>query len=494
MLSLSGISKSFDGRPALIAAGLEVAKGEVHALLGENGAGKSTLMNVLTGIYAPDAGEIRLDGARFAMRGPREAIRAGIGMVHQHFRLVERFTAAENLMLAASGGQSLRQAAAALKATGEELGLAINPDGLVGEASIAERQRIEICKVLAMGARIVVLDEPTAVLTDEEADDLLRAVRRMAQAGRSVILITHKLREVIAHSDRVTVMRQGRTVAANRDARQMTVAQLANLMVGEAAEQQRRLAPAPVAGPVRLQVKNLSAPRPDGGPGADGISFSVAAGEILGIAGIGGNGQQQLADAIAGMAPVSRGEVEMDGAAVTQASVAARRGRGLRVIPSDRASAGFAGDMSAAENLAMTRLRGGRYGGMLLARRAMWRDCAGAIAAYDIAGAAPERPVRLLSGGNAQKLLLARELAGDVNILIAHSPARGLDVKAAAFVHDAIQRAASHGAACLLISEDLEEVLALANRILVMSRGRIMGELPAPASRAAIGAMMLGHV
>ncbi len=496
MLSLSGISKSFDGRPALLSASLSVVAGEVHALLGENGAGKSTLMNVLAGIYAPDSGVVTLDGQRLAMRGPQDAIRAGIGMVHQHFRLVERFSAAENLMLAAKDRPELatrRAASHALKVMGEELGLHIDPAAIVGEVSVSERQRIEICKVLALGARIVVLDEPTAVLTDQEAGILLSAARRMAKAGKTVILITHKLREVIEHSDRVTVMRQGITVKANQPAKDLDVASLAELMVGSAMGAPRTLVPARRTGSVRLRVSGLTAYRKDGAVGASSVSLEVGGGEVLGIAGIGGNGQQQLADAIAGTTAMAGGTLEIDGVDMTTASVAARRDRGLRIIPSDRAAAGFASEMSASENLAMTAVRGGRYGKTLLARTAMHRDCARAITDYEIAGAAPDRPVRLLSGGNAQKLLLARELSGDVKVLVAHSPARGLDVKATAFVHEAIRQAAARGAACLLISEDLEEVLALADRIAVMSRGKFRGELPAGATRADIGAMMLDH-
>ncbi|HVR66731.1 MAG TPA: ABC transporter ATP-binding protein [Verrucomicrobiae bacterium] len=495
LLSLAGIGKSFDGRQVLDDACLDIAAGEVHALLGENGAGKSTLMNVLTGVYAPDRGEIRLDGRLLPIRGPRDAIAAGIGMVHQHFRLVDRFSAAENLWLSAGSNGALatpKAAAAALESTARELGLGVDPDAIVGQLSIAERQRVEICKVLALGARIVVLDEPTAVLTDQEAESLLAAVRSIAAAGRSVVLITHKLREVVGHSDRVTVMRQGRTVAANRPTAALDAAGLARLMVGEEIETGRPMAAAAV-GRARLAITGLSVRRGDGAVGIEDVSLSVRGGEILGIAGVGGNGQQQLADALAGIAQVQSGTLAIDDEDVTTAIVARRRDLGLRIIPADRSASGVVGDLSVAENLALTRVRIGRYGRVWLQRGRMRDDAARTIKEYDVAGAAPGRPMRLLSGGNAQKLLLARELDAGVSILLAHSPARGLDVKATAFVQVAIRRAVAAGAACLLISEDLEEILALSDRIAVMSRGRIVAECPAGVSSGEIGALMLGH-
>jgi simple sugar transport system ATP-binding protein len=452
-------------------------------------------MNVLTGVYAPDRGEIRLEGRPLPIRGPRDAIAAGIGMVHQHFRLVDGFSGAENLWLTAGAHGALatpKAAAAALAATASALGLNVDPEAAVGQLSIAERQRIEICKVIALGARIVVLDEPTAVLTDQEAVSLLAAVRRMVAAGRSVILITHKLREVVGHSDRVTVMRQGRTVAAGRPTTELDAGGLARLMVGQEIEAARPVAAAS-AGPARLVIAGLSVRRGDGAAGIENVSLSVRGGEVLGIAGVGGNGQQQLADALAGIAAIQSGALRIDGEDITAATVARRRDIGLRIIPADRSASGVVGDLSVAENLALTRVRSGRYGRLWLQRGRMRDDAGEAIEDYAIAGAAPGRPMRLLSGGNAQKLLLARELDSGASVLLAHSPARGLDVKATAFVQAAIRRATAAGAACLLISEDLEEILALSDRIAVMSRGRIVGECPAGASSGEIGALMLGH-
>ncbi|MCW5623461.1 MAG: ABC transporter ATP-binding protein [Burkholderiales bacterium] len=493
VLSMRGICKRFDDRLVLDHAGLEVAAGEVHALLGENGAGKSTLMNILTGVYTADTGDIHVGGARAAIRGPRDARAAGIGMVHQHFRLVDRFTVTENILLAADGQIGLRrasEAAAALAVTSAELGFAVDPTARIADLSVAERQRVEICRVLLLGARIVVLDEPTAVLTDREATSLLAAIRRLADAGRSVVLITHKLREVAGHSDRVTIMRQGKTVSASLDAKGLNADDLARRMVGEITPPERR-AVVSAPGPDRLIATDLTVARPDGGVGIDGVSLRVRAGEILGVAGIGGNGQQQLADAVTGLAAVTRGSVSIDGTTVLPGGVAARRALGLRVIPSDRMASGLIGDLDVADNLALTRVARGRYGVAWLQRGRMRQDAAEAIADHGIAGATPTRKTRLLSGGNAQKLLLARELADGVAVLVAHSPTRGLDVKACAFVQQLIRRAVDGGAACLLISEDLEEVLALSDRIAVMSRGRIVGECTAGSSARDVGALML---
>lgn len=496
-LSLEGISKRFGERWVLEDACLQVALGEVHALLGENGAGKSTLMNVLSGVYSADRGEIRIDGQRTPIRRPADAAAAGIGMVHQHFRLVERFTAAENLLLAAGKRRDLRtlaQAEAALLETAERIGLSLDPKAVVEDLSVAERQRVEICKVLALGAKIVVLDEPTAVLTDREAASMLAAVRRMAEAGHCVILITHKLREVLGHSHRLTVMRQGRTVASNLASDGISQEQLARLMVGEHPPQQgRQPSQRQARGADLLVVKDLQVTRAEGGVGLDGIDLSIRAGEILGIAGVGGNGQQQLADALAGTCAITAGSLQLDGADVTHASVAKRRDLGLRVIPSDRMSGALIGEMSVAENLALTKLRSGLYRRFWLNRTRMRADAQVLIEHQQIAGAAPGTRSSLLSGGNAQKIVLARELASGARLLVAHSPTRGLDVKACAAVHAALREAAKAGAACLLISEDLEEIMHLCDRIAVLNRGRIVGEQPGGASAEAIGQLMLGH-
>ncbi len=495
-LALHRVSKSFDGRKVLDDARFAVRWGEVHALLGENGAGKSTIMNVATGVYIADTGVTEIDGVATRIASPIEASRHGIGMVHQHFRLVNRFTVAENILLAAgpeAGIRNLDQAARLVAAKGSEVGLGIDPAARVCDLSVAERQRVEILKVLILGARIVILDEPTAVLSDQEATSLLRFTRGLADTGHAVVLITHKLREVVGHSDRVTVMRGGRTVLADCPTTGLDEAELARQMIGERVAPLRHLEAHP--GAPRLVVRDLTVARADGGKGVDGLSLELRGGEILGIAGVGGNGQQQLADCLIGLATASRGEIQLMGRPVVAASVAARRGGGLRMIPSDRFASGLIGDMSVAENLAMTHLAGrySRWKGFL-ARGRMRRDARAAITTFNIAGATPERRARLLSGGNAQKLLLSREVDSELTVLVAHSPTRGLDVKACQFVHGAIQDSVAAGAACLLISEDLEEILSLSTRIAVMSRGRLVGEFPArEATAEKLGLLMMNH-
>jgi simple sugar transport system ATP-binding protein len=493
-LELQGISKSFNGKQALRCASLEVKWCEVHALLGENGAGKSTIMNVATGVYTPDDGEMRIDGLPMRMSAPLDAVHAGLGMVHQHFRLVKRFTVAENILLACRnqlGIRSARDAAKALKAKGEEIGFPVDSRSVVAHLSIAEQQRVEILKVLLLGARIVILDEPTAVLTDQESETLLSFVREMAQAGHAVVLITHKLREVIGFSDRVTVMRQGETVLAGENTGCLDADMLARHMVGETVTKVAPVQAAP--GEQRLVVSELTVPHPRGNVGVIGLDVELRSGEILGIAGVGGNGQQQLADSLMGLTSPTQGSIRLNGVEVTHTNVEERRKLGLRAIPSDRFGSGLIADMPVFENFGMTKTTGGHYGrGLLFSRTRMRKEAEQAIADYNIAGATPTRVARLLSGGNAQKLLLARELNQGLSVLIAHSPSRGLDVKACNTVHALIKSAVENGAACLLISEDLEEILALSTRIAVMCRGTIVGEFPvSEATPEKIGALMM---
>ena len=495
-LEMQGVSKAFDGRPALIDASFSLAWGEVHALVGENGAGKSTLMNVATGVYAADSGTEIVDGEAVVIRGPGDATAAGLGMVHQHFRLVGRFSVAENVLLALGRGSHVRSVAEAadlVAAKAAEVGLGVRPDAMVANLSVAERQRAEILKVLVLGARIVILDEPTAVLTESEADALLAFTRRLADQGHAVVLITHKLREVAARSDRVTVMRQGRTVLAGAPTAGLDIGEVARLAVGSSLGGSER--PNSTPGRERLRLAALSMARSDGTTALDGLSLDLRAGEVLGIAGVGGNGQQELVECLAGLARPAAGTMTLDGRDVGPLSIRARRRLGLRIIPSDRFDTGLVGAMTVAENLALTGVAEGRFGGPFFLSRARMRSAAQrAIAAFDIHGAAPGRVTSLLSGGNAQKVLLARELDEGLTVLVAHSPARGLDVKATRAVHDLVKAAVEAGAACLLISEDLEEVLSLSHRVAVMNRGRIAGEMPIEnATTERIGALMIGH-
>ena len=494
-LEIAGASKAFDGRPALRRASFACDWGEVHALLGENGAGKSTLMNVACGLYAPDEGSIAVDGQPAAITAPADAARLGIGMVHQHYKLVKRFTVAENIVLAcrsALGVRRPRDAAEAVAAKAAEVGFDIDPDAVVGDLSIAEQQRVEILKVLLLGARILILDEPTSVLTDQESVAALSFMRRLAEDGHAVILITHKLREVIGYSSRVTVMRGGETVLAGAETAGMDAETLARTMVGEEGETAERHAR--TLGEVRLRVEELSV-RGAGGIGVEDVGFAVRGGEIYGIAGVGGNGQQELADALTGLRPPARGRIAIDDDEIAGRDVPAFRRRGMRAVPADRFRTGLLAELAVYENHGVTGVPAGEYGNPALVRRgAMKAAAAGAIDAYNIQGAAPATLSRLLSGGNAQKLLLARELRGEASVLVAHSPTRGLDVSACRTVHDLLQGAADAGTACVLISEDLEEVLALSTTVAVISRGRLVGEFAAgEVSRAEIGRLMLGH-
>ena len=494
-LEIVGASKAFDGRPALRRASFACDWGEVHALLGENGAGKSTLMNVACGLYAPDEGSIAVDGRPAPITAPADAATLGIGMVHQHYKLVKRFTIAENIVLACRASLGVRRprdAAEAIAAKAAEVGFAIDPGAVVGELSIAEQQRVEILKVLLLGARILILDEPTSVLTDQESVAALTFMRHLADDGHAVVLITHKLREVIGYSSRVTVMRQGETVLAGAETAGLAAETLARTMVGE--EREGRPRSARPLGDVRLRVEDLTLRRSIG-IGVDGIGFAVRGGEIYGIAGVGGNGQQELAEALTGLRPPAQGRIAIDGDEIAGRDVPAFRRRGMRAVPADRFHTGLLAELAVYENHGVTGVPAGEYGSPALVRRgAMRTAAASAIDAYSIQGAAPATPARLLSGGNAQKLLLSRELRGDAGVLVAHSPTRGLDVNACRTVHDLLLGAADSGTACVLISEDLEEVLALSTTIAVISRGRIVGEFAAgEVSRAEIGRLMLGH-
>jgi simple sugar transport system ATP-binding protein len=495
-LELVGISKSFDGFQALSSADFAVVPGEVHALLGENGAGKSSLMNVAAGLYAPDEGEIRVGGTPVVIKGPLDAASHSIGMVHQHYKLVKPFTAVENVLLANPRhgyARGMKEVRAEIRRHCEEVGFEVDLDRPVGALSIAEQQRVEILKVLVGGARILILDEPTAVLTDQESERLLKTVRSLAARGTAVVLVTHKLSEVIAHADRVTVMRGGRTIAT-ADPRQASVADLTTLIVGttvvEKPEPSRRI------GEPVLTVSELRGARADGHEILTGASFAVRSGEIYGIAGVGGNGQSELAEILMGVMRPVGGRIEIAGAGdVTRAEPEDRRLQGLVSIPADRHAFGLAGDLSVAENFAVSGVVAGGFGSWFRVDGGLIRTAARkAVEAFDVQGVrSMKQKAALLSGGNAQKLVIAREFSGRPRIVLAHSPSRGLDVRATAAVHQRLHEARDAGAGVLLISEDLDEIMLLADSIGVMSRGRIVAAFSAPADRHAVGRAMIHH-
>ena len=500
-LELIGIHKSFDGFAALTDAHFIAQWGEVHALLGENGAGKSSLMNIAAGIYAPEAGAVIVDDNPVQFSGPRDAARQRIGMVHQHFKLVRAFTVAQNILLnlpadrePLSHGRRLRRIEIEIRAKAADLGFDIDPNRRIDTLSVAEQQRVEILKVLLAGARILILDEPTAVLTDQEAERLLRTVQALARGGAAVVLVTHKMAEVKTYADRVTVMRGGRTVAT-LDPRQTAVGELVRLTVGESVTQASRAPCAP--GEVRLAVRKLGSPETvQGRRVLDGIDLELRAREIYGLAGVGGNGQSEFANAIMGLPEVTEGEIHLQGFGDLKAAPAqARRALGLAAIPSDRYGLALAGALSVAENFGIGQVHTGRYGSVWrLHRRRLDADAEAAVAAFDVLGVhRVSQKAALLSGGNAQKLVIAREFSAVPKLVLAHSPSRGLDVRAATEVHARLLDARDGGAAVLLITEDLDEVLALADRVGVMTRGRIVAEFAQPADRQAIGQAMVDH-
>jgi len=495
-LQLVGIRKSFDGALALDGASFESQAGEVHALLGENGAGKSSLMNVAAGLYAPDAGSIFIDGVAVSLSGPAAARQHGIGMVHQHFKLVKPFTVAENVLLAnrqphfSSGMRDIR---ATIEKQVAELKFAIDPDRRIDTMTVAEQQQVEIVKVLVGGVRILILDEPTAVLTDAEAIGLLEIVQRLARSGTAVVLVTHKLHEVKRYADVVTIMRGGKTVA-RLDPRQSSAAQLTELTVGQTLALPERTPHR--GGPTRLNVGALTYTRGDGRSMLNNLSFYVRAGEIYGIAGVSGNGQAELAEALIGAIESSSGEIWLDGVGdISRASQAKRREAAIAAIPADRYAYALAGSLPITDNLAVAQIRSGRYGSLIrLDRSAMRRDAVAAVRDYDVQGVRSiNQKASLLSGGNAQKLVIAREFSRAPEVVVAHSPSRGLDARACAAVHQSLIEARERGAAIVLISEDLDEILSLSDRIGVMTRGAIAGEFARPADRQAIGRAMVDH-
>jgi simple sugar transport system ATP-binding protein len=473
ILEISGVTKRFGAFTANEDISIAVASGEIIALLGENGAGKTTLMNILFGHYVADAGTVRVMGAPLPPGNPRAAIRAGIGMVHQHFSLAGNLTVLENVV---TGTESLwspcsnrRRARAKLIGIAERFGLKVDPDARLGDLSVGEQQRVEILKALYNDARILVLDEPTAVLTTQEAERLFATLKDMARQGLSLIFISHKLDEVMQTADRVVVLRAGRHVAERRPT-ETSKAELAELMVGRAVKRPRREASAAFGG-VLLEVAGLSV-RTDGVDRLKAVDLKLHAGEVLGIIGVSGNGQSTLAQFISGTSRSTSGDLLLDGKVVEDWSVAKAVAAGIGRIPEDRNREGAIGEMAIWENAILERLS--RFSSHGLVDRAAGKAFAREIIErFDVRGGTPTTRTRLLSGGNMQKLILGRNLIDRPRILLAAQPARGLDEGAVASVHERILAARRDGTAVLLISEDLDEVMALADRIQAIVGGRL---------------------
>lgn len=496
-LSLHNITKHFPGVVANDAVTLAVEPGTIHALVGENGAGKSTLMHIVYGLQQPDAGTIMLDGRVVSIPDPQAAVALGIGMVHQHFQLVPSLTVAENVALGAEPhrGPWLRrqQMIARVRALSERFGLHVDPTARVADLSVGVQQRVEILRPLYRDARLLILDEPSAVLTPGEVTDLFAVLRRLVAAGRTAIFITHKLDEVLAVCDRATVLRAGR-VGGTVDVADTTAAELARMMVGQSVTRVTR-PPTVTPGPPALIVRDLHALDPRGLPALRGIDLTVHAGEIVGLAGVEGSGQPELVETLIGLRPAAHGTIMLGGDSITTRSNRARRQRGLALIPEDRQRQGVSRPLRLWENIGATQYHTAAYGRAGWLRVGALRGLARRrIDAYDIRPPDELAVVGALSGGNMQKLVIARELIEQPRVLIAAQPTRGLDIRAARSVHDELLRLRATGTGVLLLSADLDEVLALSDRILVLYEGRIAGELPAAAAtRERLGLLMAGQ-
>jgi general nucleoside transport system ATP-binding protein len=493
---MRAIVKRFPGVLANDHIDFSCREGEVHALLGENGAGKSTLMNVLAGLYRPESGEIFIGDRPVSFHSPQDAISHGIGMVHQHFMLVASHSVAENMVLGLRRprfilnlGQVEEQAAA----LAEQYGLNVNPRAKIWELSVGEQQRVEVLKMLYRGAKVLILDEPTAVLTPQEVESLFHTVRDMTKRGHTIIFISHKLDEVVSISDRVTVLRRGKVTAAGVSAKGVTKEQLAKLMVGREVlfkVDKKKSTP----GEVVLSVKDLRADNDRGLPALRDVSLQVCAGEILGVAGVAGNGQRELAEVLTGLRRLSGGIATFDHASFSPSTDWYKVGQHMAHIPEDRAASGSVPDLSVAENLILKCFQSKPIAtGWAINNAAVRENATHLVEQYQIATPTVETPVRMLSGGNLQKLILARETSGRPSLMIAVHPARGLDVGATEAVYKILVEQRDRGAAILLISEDLDELLTLSDRLVVMYEGRIVGEMQAKgADIQTIGLMMAG--
>jgi simple sugar transport system ATP-binding protein len=490
-----GIVKHFPGVLANDDVDFDLRRGEVHALLGENGAGKSTLMNILAGLYRPDAGEVRVDGLPVAFGSPRDAIAAGLGMVHQHFTLVPSQTVTENVLLGLDQPRFLlrsRSSEAEIGRLAERFGLNVHPGARIWQLSVGEQQRVEILKMLYRGASILIMDEPTAVLAPQEADELFATLRSMTAEGRSVVFISHKLGEVLAIADRITVMRRGRVTASGVPAAGATKADLARLMVGRSVLEVVDKPPVE-PGAVVLAVLGVSAENDRGLPALRDVTLDVRAGEIVGIAAVAGNGQSELAEVVTGLRPC-RGEVLVRGEPVANRSTGTVIRRGVAHVPEDRTSVGSAPNLSLTDNLIMKRYRDAPVArGWLIDDDTARGIAEGLKASYAIAAPSVDTQVRLLSGGNLQRAILAREIETNPALLVAVQPTRGLDVGAIETVHRLLLDLRSKGAAILLISEELDEILALSDRVDVIYEGRVVGSFPGDeADIAHVGLLMTG--
>jgi general nucleoside transport system ATP-binding protein len=501
IVEMRGIVKRFPGVLANDHVDFELRAGEIHALLGENGAGKSTLMNVLAGLYKQDAGIIKVKGEALEFSSPRDAINAGIGMVHQHFMLVPSQTVTENILLGLGEPRFLMRLNEYDKKVadlGDKFGLKVDPRAKVWQLSVGEQQRVELLKMLYRGANVLIMDEPTAVLAPQEIEGLFQTLRSMIAQGKSVIFISHKLQEVTAIADRVTVLRRGKVTASGVSTRGVTRQELARLMVGREVvffvDKQPKQ-----AGDVILDVKDVHAENDKGLPALRGLSLNVRAGEIVGVAGVAGNGQSELSQVIAGLRKCRQGDVFLNRDRISNRDTLYGIQHGMSYVPEDRTHVGSAPNLSVTDNVIMKNYRKAPISkGSILDMNAATKFAKELKQAYDIVVPTVNTPVRLLSGGNLQRVILAREISGQPNFMVAVQPTRGLDVGAIEGVHRLLLTQREAGAAVLLISEELEELLALSDRVYVIYEGKIMGEVKVTSAEPehslieTIGLMMTG--
>ncbi len=495
-MEMTGIVKRFPGVLAKDRVDFDVQAGEVHALLGENGAGKSTLMRILYGLYRPDEGQITIDDQAVEIESPHDAIQHGIGMIHQHFMLVPTLTVAENVALGLPSSRGmltdLDQVSQRVSQLADNYGLQVDPDAYVWQLAVGQQQRVEIIKARYRGAALLILDEPTAVLTPQEVSELFVTLRQMAKNGHALIFISHKLQEVLDICARVTVLRDGRVVG-NRLISDTTKGELARLMVGRDVGLKHEKAESEQAD-VRLALQDVWADNDLGTPGLRGINLEVRSGEILGVAGVSGNGQRELAQAINGLRPVTKGQIFSGGKDITGKSPAEVMAEGISYIPEERMKDGMIKDFTVAENLILRETNQRPYSRFgFLNFRAISNHSEELIESYNVKTPSQDTPVKNLSGGNIQKLLLARELSRKPRVIIAAQPTRGLDIGATEYVHKVLLEQRGEGTAILLISEDLDEIMSLSDRIIVIYEGEIMGEVATDRATAEdLGLMMAG--
>ncbi len=498
LVSMRGIDKIFYGQYANQGVDFDLKAGEVHSILGENGAGKTTLMNCLSGIYMPDGGSIYIEGQPVFLPNPRAAIEAGIGMVHQHFMLVPVFTVWENIVLGLKDLPCVinkETVIAKIREISDKYGLSVDPEAKIWQLSIGEQQRVEILKMLYRGTKVLILDEPTSVLTPQETRELLKTLKNMVAQGHGIVLISHKIEEIMEISDRLTVLRRGKKITTT-EAGGVTKEEIAEMMVGRALEGAALSLDKKEPGGVVLECSALCARDDRGAEALKGVSINVRAGEILGVAGVDGNGQDELCEVIAGLRAPDAGQITLNGATITNRTARERIADGISYIPADRKGVGLVSNMNVPENMALKGYNRPpmEKNGFFLDWKYIAQYAASRVADYDVIIPTLFAPVRVLSGGNLQKLMLSREITESTKVIIAMQPTWGLDVGAAEFVHKRLLAARDEGAAVLLISKDLEELTQLSDRIDVMYDGAISGSIEDPrhADIEKIGLLMAG--